>query len=160
MESADERVEIPQLETEFTFRQRPMAIPADLRPGWRIGLIVLLLKNCCRAHKSSFARLHVLSWGFRTATGRRQLMDAAEGRVAPDAILARVEPFLNQAVDYAIGEGLVRRDEGGRIELTDPGRQFALELEATPEVFREEKLYISQIRSKVTESLVDRMFGG
>jgi hypothetical protein len=152
-------LDIPELRTPFVFRRRPVAIPADLRPAWRIGLLVLLLKKCCRGHRTSLARLHVLSWGFRSVEGRQQLLAAVQGHLSPDSLVVRFEPFLVQAVDFALGEGLVRRDGGNKIELTPAGETLAEELESTEMAFAAEKNLMGQIRTKVTEDLVQKMFG-
>lgn len=153
-------IEIPELKTEFLFRRQPVAIPGDLRPGWRIGLLVLLLNNCCRSGRTSLARLHVLSWGIRTKENRRALQAAIEGALSPDSLVVRVEPFLNRAVDFAIGEGLVRRSGGNKIELAPNGRELAEELGKIETAYVVEKKFIAAIHQGVTEKLVNHMFGG
>ena len=153
-------LDIPELRTAILFRRRPVAIPADLRPGWRIGLLVLLLRNCCRAGRTSFARLHVLSWSFRTTESRRQLQAAVEGRILPDSLIVRFEPFLNQAVDFAIGDSLVRRVGGDKIELTAAGTKLAEELQQIRSAFAIEKEFMKEIGQKVTETFVNKLFGG
>jgi len=150
--------EIPELKTEFVFRRRPFAIPGDLRPAWRIGLIVLLLKNCCRAGKSSLARLHVLSWGIRTRQSQRDLLAAAEGGLPLSGVIVRFDPFLDRAVDFAIGENLLAHRGGKAVELTPSGRQLAAELENATSLFEAEKQFILSVRRNVTENLVDQMF--
>lgn len=152
-------IDIPELRTPFVFRRRPVSIPADLRPAWRIGLIVLLLKNCCRQGKTSLTRLHVLSWGFVSQEGRSQLTAAASGSIAPDSLIIRFEPFLLQAVDYAVGEGIIRRDGGGKVELTESGKGLAEDLQADESAFVAEKTLMATIRMKISEDLVNRMFG-
>jgi len=152
-------IDIPELRVPFIFRRRPVSIPADLRPAWRIGLIVLLLKKCCRQGRSSLTRLHVLSWGFVSPDGGSQLIAAAAGRLSPDSLIIRFEPFLIQAVDYAVGEGLIRRQGGGSVELTEGGRRLAEELDADESAFAAEKAVIATIRTGVSEDLVKRMFG-
>ncbi|MEP6534296.1 MAG: hypothetical protein ABJF23_03190 [Bryobacteraceae bacterium] len=69
--------DIPELKAEFVFRQRPVAIPGDLRIGWRIGLLVLLMNGCCKSGRTSLTRLHVLSWGIRTLESRNALIAAS-----------------------------------------------------------------------------------
>ena len=118
-------IDIPELRSTFLFRSRPAPLPADLRPAWRIGVIVLLLKKCCRQQRTSLTRLHVLSWGLRTMEGREQLLAAVKGQLSPDALVVRFEPFLSQAVDFAMGEQLVRREGGARIVLTEAGTRRA-----------------------------------
>lgn len=154
----NEQIEIPELRADFLFRRRPVAIPGDLRPSWRIGLIVLLLNKCCRGRHTSLTRLHVLSWGIRTEKNRSDLKSAIKGALQPDSIIVRFEPFLNRSIDYAIGEGLIRRS-GSKIELTPRGQKLAEELEQVESVYIIEKHFIDEIRQSVTEMLVNNMFG-
>jgi hypothetical protein len=156
--NGDEHVDIPELKTDFLFRRRPMAIPGDLRPSWKIGLIVLWLKTCCRGGRTSLARLHVLSWGTRTEKSRSDLQAAIKGDLHPTSIIVRFDPFLNRSVDFAIGEGLIQRS-GSKIELTLDGQKLAEELEQINSVYVSEKKFISEIRQSVTETLVNNMFG-
>lgn len=151
-------MDIPELETSFIFRRRPIAIPGDLRPGWRIGLLTLFLSKCCRGCRSSITRIHVLSWAVRTEESRELLRSAISGVSAPDALIVRFEPSLNRAIDFAIGEGLISRSSGSRIELTTHGRQLAEEILAETTLFVIEKEFMTEIRQKVTEVMVDAIF--
>jgi hypothetical protein len=158
MEITDTVFRVPELEADFVFRRRPVAVPADLRPTWRIGIIVLLLKNCCRAGKSSLGRLHVLSWATRTSENQRNLIAAAQDDLPLTSILVRFDPFLDRAIDFAFGEGLVSHGDGKSVELTSTGRQLAVELENHESLYSEEKRFISLVRRGITERLVDRIF--
>lgn len=156
---AEKVFSIPELDVEFIFRRRPVALPGDLRPTWRIGLLALLLSQCCRGQRSSLTRVHVLNWAVRSEPNHEDLMSLVEGRLPPDALIVRFDPAFNRAIDFAIGEGLVRRVDGSRIELTDSGKAFANEISADPEVLLFEKRLASTIRQRVTETLVDNIFG-
>jgi hypothetical protein len=158
-EAINTPIDIPELRVAFLFRRRPVSIPADLRPAWRIGLILLLLKKCCRQSRTSLTRLHVLSWGFVSPEGRSQLIAAATGTLSPDSLVIRFEPFLLQAVDYAVGERLIRRKGGGTIELTEAGLRLADEIDGDDSAFTAEKAVMTAIRTRVTENLVKQMFG-
>ena len=83
MQQSDERVEeivsVPELDAEFIFRRRPLALPGDLRPRWRIGLLALLLNNCCRQQRSSLTRLHVLNWAVRSEANHENLTALIKG---------------------------------------------------------------------------------
>ena len=103
-------------------------------------------------------RLHVLSWGIRTKENRLSLQAAARETLAPDALIVRVEPYLNRAIDFALGEELVRRVKGGKIELTSSGVRLANELEQEEEAYTLEKAFMEAIGKRVTEALVNRMF--
>lgn len=150
---------VPELDAAFLFRRRPVALPADLRPTWRIGLLVLLLCLCCRQQRSSLTRLHVLNWAVRSEANHEDLTALIEGRLSPDQLIVRFEPAFNRAIDFAIGEGLVKRVDGSRIELTESGKAFAEEISKSAEVYVTEKKLAGAIKQKVSETLVDNMFG-
>lgn len=150
--------ELDDLSRGLIFRRRPISIPGDLRPAWRIGLIVLLLSKCCRGGRTSLARLHVLSWASRTEPARASLRAALGGTESPDSLVVRFEPALNRAVDFARGEGLVRRVDGNKIELTDAGKALGRELDNDKEAFVAEKAFAAELGFKVTEKIIDHMF--
>lgn len=153
-------LDIAELKADFVFQRRPVAIPGDLRVGWRIGLLVLLITGCCKSGRTSLTRLHVLSWGVRTKEGREVLIAAVTKELPPDALLVRFEPFLNRAIDFALGEGLINRTDGGRIEISDKGRALAAELAAVETAYEPEKHFIAAVRFRVTEKLVEEIFRG
>ena len=151
---------IPELNAEFVFRRRPLPIPGDLRIAWRIGLITLLMSGCCRSGRTRLTRLHVLNWGIRTEYSRDALLAAVNNQRHPDSLLVRFEPFLNRAVDFALGEGLVERSNGAQLQLTEKGWALAAEIEADESVYIIEKQFIDTVRFRLTEKLVDQIFGG
>lgn len=159
----DERDEglfaVPELEATFTFRRRPVALPGDLRPTWRIGLLSLLLSKCCRQQRSSLTRLHVLNWAVRSEASYEDLTALIEDKLSPDQLIVRFDPAFNRAIDFAIGEGLVKRVDGSRIELTEPGKTFAEAISMDAEVYVIEKKLIDVIKQKVSETLVNNIFG-
>jgi len=159
----DERDEslfaVPELDATFTFRRRPVALPGDLRPTWRIGLLTLLLSHCCRQQRSSLTRLHVLNWAVRSEANLQDLTALIEGRLSPDQLIVRFDPAFNRAIDFAIGERLVQRVDGSRIELAEPGKAFAEVISADPVVYVTEKKLIGTIKQRASETLVDNIFG-
>ena len=150
---------IPELDAEFLFRRRPVAVPGDLRPTWRIGLLVLLLKRCCRQSRSSLTRLHVLNWAVRTENNHQALIELVANARSPDSLIVRFDPAFNRAMDFALGEGLVRRVDGSRIELTSSGDAMADEIAKNEGLYSGEKTFVDEIRQRVTETVVDSIFG-
>lgn len=158
-EGTSKDLQIPELSTSFFFRRRPIAVPGDLRPAWRIGLLMLLLKKCCRQSRSSLTRLHVLDWAVRTPEHQPPLLALLSKSVTPDSLIVRFDPALNRAIDFAIGEGLVQRFAGSRIELTREGDALASDIIKNEELYPAEKSFVDKIRQQVTEGLVDQVFG-
>jgi hypothetical protein len=152
--------DIPELSVPFVFRRRPGTVPGDLRPGWRIGLIVLVMNECCRSAKTSLTRLHVLNWAIRSPETRASLLAMLDGSNAVRSLIVRFEPFLNRAVDFAIGEDLIKRSGGGKsIELTSIGKRLAEDIKKAEDAFSSEKQFIAAIGKRLTETFVDDMFG-
>ncbi len=151
---------IPELNIRFIFKERPEAIPGDLRPLWRIGLVLLMLHTASRGGTSSFGRLHVLNWALRSEEGRDALLRILDGQLFPGTVVVRIEPSLNRAVDYAHGEGLVRRVEGNRIELTARGEAEAKRILGHEMLYQSEREFLGAIGKRVTENLVKRLFQG
>lgn len=147
-----------ELDVPFIFRARPTAVPGDLRPAWRIGLIVMLLKQCCRQQRSSLTRLHVLNWAVRSESNVQNLMSLLSGRFSPDTLIVRFDPAVNRAVDFAIGEGLIARPDGARVQLTALGHTFAEQIVEHDDLFIAEKKFTAALKTKVSEALVDTLF--
>lgn len=148
------------LNTAFVFRSRPISLPADLRPTWRIGLLVLMLSKCCRQQKSSLTRLHVLNWAVRSEPNMESLLALLANELTPDSLIVRFEPAFNRAIDFAIGEGLIQRVDGARIELTTAGKSFAKEIVEKADLYSNEKRLLDLVRLRASEGLVDQIFGG
>lgn len=160
MDEPDEgRTAVPELDAEFIFRRRPVALPGDLRPTWRIGLLVLLLSQCCRQQRSSLTRMHVLNWAARSEMNHADLIALIAGRLSPDQLIVRFDPACNRAIDFAIGEGLLKRVDGSRIELTQSGKALAEEISKDPKVYVTEKKLAGAIKQKASETLIDSIFG-
>jgi hypothetical protein len=64
-----------------------------------------------------------------------------------------VEPSFIQAIQYAVGEGLVERQENSRVRITDSGKQFAAEIEKA-DCLKDEKAFLKSVGFQLTESWV------
>lgn len=144
-----------ELDAPFTFQKRPVALPGDLRPDWRLAVLVLILRRCCRNGQSTLRRLHVLNWAIRSARGREAFLRRLSGENYPDEVLVRYEPALNRAIDLARGLGLVTRISGNRVRLTLAGSRLADDVDELKDVLVEEKMFLARIRGQVTETFPD-----
>jgi len=152
------KINIPELETKMVFMARPESIPGDMRPLWRIGILLLILDIASRGGKSSFGRLHMLNWALRTRRNYELLTQLTSKEAKPGSIVVRVEPSLNRAVDFAHGEGLLEHVAGDRICLTQRGKDEAKKLRNEDEIFVEEKEFLNQLGNKLTEKLVKEIY--
>lgn len=141
----------------FLFREQPVSVPPDLRPIWRLSLLMLLLNRCCREGRASLQKLHVLNWALRTPESREAMIEALDGVAKPDSALVRFDPALNKTLDLARGEGLVMQLNGPRYQITAKGRAIAEELERDRTAFLVEQGFLETVGSRLTETFVERM---
>jgi len=149
---------IPELETSFVFRKRAEPIPGDLRPQYCVSLLLIMLHISSRGARSSFMRLQVLYWTLRAKRNAEALESLVRGNIDPDAVLVRIDPSLNRAVDFARGEGLIRIESGGRIELTQRGADEAENLVGETELLKKEKILLKGLGKRLTEGKVNELF--
>ena len=148
---------LASLDVPFTFRERPTPLAGDLRPAWRVALVLLMLLHS-RGQKATLQKLHLLNSVCRSEITRRSFLRYAEGRARKDQILPRIEPSLNRALNLARGEGLVEIEKGKNLKLTSAGLKAAKELDGTAECLEAEKTFLRSVKSFATEGNVEDLF--
>ena len=141
----------------FTFQRRPTPLAAELRILWRVPMVTLLLRLCCKGRRSSVRRLQVLGWAVRTKRGRRILLGALQGATRRSDVIIRTDPSLMQAIDFAIGERLLDIVKNGGVVLTQKGSQMADEILLDKECFLEEMSFLRELGIRITESFVESL---
>ena len=152
METLLAHIDIP-----FTFRERRTPLAGDLRPAWRMSLVLLMLLHS-RGKKATLQKLHVLNSACRSEGTRREFLRYVEGEARKDEIIPRVEPSLNRALNLARGEGLVEVENGKNIKLTPAGLKLAKVLDETPDCLDAEKSFLKQAGGFMTEGKVENLF--
>jgi hypothetical protein len=143
-----------ELNVPFDFAERPTPLSADMRPAWRISVLMLILRKCW-GNRASSRQLHVLNWAIRTDDSRK-FLDVMNGVLPPDRATVRFEPSLQRALAFAAAEKLCSR-VGDRIQLAARGEEFAQAIIADTTVLLEEKEFLQKIRGKITQLRVDAM---
>lgn len=152
METLLSHIDIP-----FTFRERRTPLAGDLRPAWRMSLVLLMLLYS-RGKKATLQKLHVLNSACHSEGTRREFLRYVEGEARKDEIIPRVEPSLNRALNLARGEGLVEVENGKNIKLTPAGLKLAQVLDETPDCLEAEKSFLKQAGGFMTEGKVENLF--
>lgn len=142
-------------EAQFTFRQRPLPLVAPMRAQWRIAVLCLTLKKCCRQSRSSLFRLHVLNWAVRTREAQKALLAVVEGRLSPEQMLVRFDPTLVVAIDYAIGERLILPQRNARYQLALEGQLLVAEVESDTSCLAFERRFLDRVGFNFTEAVAD-----
>jgi hypothetical protein len=143
------------LDRPFVFRERPSPTAGDLRPVWRVP-VVLLLVRACRGEHATHEQLHVLSWAVRSAESADTLASFLAGTVRPDQAVVRFEPALDRAAAVARGFGLLRW-KGRYWTLTSLGRQALREVDDRRATLTSEKALLARLPSPLSQAAVQRL---
>jgi hypothetical protein len=137
----------------FTFRRRPTSVPPDIRPEWRIPLLLLMVRRC-RGQVATREQLHVLNSAVLSAGSRRALLAALDGRLAPRSPALQFEPAFDRAIDRGVGLGLLVANPGGRLELTVLGRSVADAVDAEESLFTSERELLASLPRSLSQSTI------
>lgn len=136
------------LDVPFRFRRRPVPVPANRRLAYRLAVVLLLLRNCCRKNKSSLKRLHFLDWAIRSVRRAESVRNMRRIDLGPTII--RYDPAVDGALRFAAAEKLVVIADG-RITLSERGHLFLSALDAE-NLLQDEKKAMQIISTHVPES--------
>lgn len=143
---------------KLTFTQRPIPIPADYRPMYKIALLVLILRLCCRAETSTLLKLHLFSWALASDKNSKKVLDFVKSNFQTDFSIWGIEPALNRALQFAIADNICEVVNGKAYKLTEKGFKFYELIKGDKELFGKEKAFLNFIgKSKITDSRIDAM---
>lgn len=143
----------------YTFKRRPVAIPAHLRPLWRLGTLCLTLHHC-HFKAATLAQLHVLNWAVRDETNRAAFLAAYRGHL-PAGPIVRIEPSLTRAINFALGERLLaRKSSTGHLMLAPRGTVLVGRIQNDDDLFAAEKAFFAEIPKKISGAMIERILDG
>ncbi|MDD5242299.1 MAG: hypothetical protein PHG47_11360 [Sulfuricella sp.] len=135
----------------ISFTKRPISIPAEYRPLYKIAQICLILKHTCVGNKSSLLKLHLLSWTFKSIENRNTLLQFIKSNYETDLSVWGIEPTLNRALHIAVAEKYCSYSKGKYI-LEEKGLIFTNKIEEDIEILKDEIVLLKTIGKKsITE---------
>jgi len=143
----------------FSFQRKPSPVPGDLRIGWRLPLTLLMLNNS-RGKKASLAKLNLLNDALRSEKSRDKLGKILRGDTALIEWRMRVEPAFGRNIDLMTGGQLAEwqvANGKATICLTETGKKVVKLLEDDNESFVDEKAFLTEFSSKITEGFVTQI---
>jgi predicted transcriptional regulator len=139
---------------KMTFISSGSPVEPELRPVWRISLIIIILKNLCRGSSASLKKIQVL-YSILSSSDKR---DAYSKHSINAELNIRFDPLLDRAISIGLGEGLLELDEAKSIRLTRKGNQFSEKIYANKNIFELEKEFIeSYTKSEFTDKNIDKL---
>lgn len=128
----------------LSFHKRNISIPADYRPLYKIGHIILVLFLACRSNKASLMKLHFLCWTIKSKINLSQVTQWIENDFKNDYHIWGVEPTVNRALIYAVAEGFIKLSDGA-YALTDKGINLYKLIKKDTDLFVSEKIFLESV---------------
>ncbi len=143
---------------KLSFTKRPIPLPAEYRPMYKIALIVMILKYCCRGESTNLWKLHLFSWALASEKNMKELRDYVTSNFTTDFSVWGIEPALNRALQLAVAENICDIVKGKNYKLTEKGKMFFGMIKADTELFEIEKSFLTFIgKSHITDSRISAM---
>lgn len=143
---------------KLTFTKRPIPLPAEYRPMYKIALIVMILKFCCRSETSNLLKLHLFSWALASEKNMNELRNYISSNFNSDFSVWGIEPALNRALQLAVAENICDIVNGKNYKLTEKGNRFFKMIKADSDLFEIEKAFLSFVgKNQITDSRITSM---
>lgn len=142
---------------KITFQQKPIPIPVDYRPTYKISIIILTLKLCSSSETASLLKLHLFSWSLKSDLNRNKLKSFILSNYKDDFQVWNIEPALNRALQYCVADKLCDVTNNGKYKLTEKGDIFYNKILET-DVFKEEIEFLKFVgKNKITDNRLNSM---
>lgn len=138
----------------ITFSKKPISIPADYRPAYKIAQICLILKYACIGEKSSLLKFHLISWAFKSIENRQALLSFITDPSKSDLSVWGIEPTLNRALHIAVADEFCSY-KNANYKLENKGLEFTKKIEEDGDILIDEIALLKQIGKRgITEKSI------
>lgn len=142
---------------KIIFKQRPIPIPIDYRPTYKISIIILVLKLCSTSETASLLKLHLFSWILKSEDNRLLFNKFIQSNYLMEFNVWSIEPALNRALQYSIADELCELTNTSKYKLTEKGKLLYSAI-SDSNTFDEEIYFLKKIgKNKITDKRLDVM---
>jgi hypothetical protein len=147
---------LPKKAKVVIFTERPIPVPYNYRISYKITQIALIIKFCSGTKACSIEKIHIISNSLSTKKELGKLKNYLN-EIKGEVILARFDPSINRAIDFALAENLILRQKNGLFKLTKKGSIYINEIINDKDIFLFEKVNLEDIGLKLTEEKVEQL---
>lgn len=140
----------------LSFQRRPSSVPADLRLGWRISALTLILDQC-RGKTANLEQVHLLTWALRSAETRELIARWFDGSQRPDDLVVRFDPSMTRTITLCVAGGIVRWNANHTITLLEPGIELVSDVRGAADVMGPEKAFLSMLPRPITQKSIQAL---
>ncbi|MBK5458948.1 hypothetical protein [Peribacillus sp. TH27] len=140
---------------EIRFSKKRIPISPELRPIYRISLIMLILYLSSTQQKASLLKLQLFNWALKNESRYDRLLQLKKTKDFP---IVRFDPFLNRALNYGVAMGFLSfNNNTGKFSLTEKGVEFVLKI-ISEDIFDEEKRFLNSIKKSLSDNYILTLF--
>lgn len=140
----------------LSFVKRPIAIPPDYRPMFKLAQIVLILGLCSRSNKSTLLKLHLFSWALKSTENSLKLKKWVDNNFTLDIEVWGIEPTLNRAIQYALAENICERIKTS-VSLTSKGLCLFEKIESDKTLLIQEKILLNHVGKRISDKKINQL---
>lgn len=145
----------PKLKTVFSEKNHP--IPIEMRPIWRMSLIVIAILKVSGSKKYlDMTKLNILVWMLIRKAHWDEYSDYLSDRTL-DLPFISVDTSTYKAVEYSVAKDFVSL-KNGRLYVNVLGEELCSLIDVN-ELFREEVEFLSKYGKKLTDGKVKGLMG-
>ncbi len=138
------------------FKKRPVAQVIDYRPIWKIGQILLIVRDGSSKSGCSLLKLHLFSWAFQGYKNRNKLKKWVSSDFETTMSIWTLSPHVNRAIAFAIGEKLLK-EKKGRYTLTQKGNEYLSKIDTIEDAYLTEKKVLNQYGKIISDAKIDKL---
>jgi len=135
------------------FRSKNIPIPSGYRPLYKLSIILLILKFCCRGKKSSLLRIQLFSWALKSVESKDRFWEIVTEEI--NGSIWTLDPTIIRAINFGIGERLLERVSTS-VKLTQKGIKLVKDITDNDMMIKEID-FMKQVGFQVTESKITEM---
>ncbi|WP_306540542.1 hypothetical protein [Dysgonomonas sp.] len=140
----------------ISFSKRPISIPPEYRPIFKISQITMILGYCCRSNRSNLLKLHLLSWVLKADSNANIVIKWINDGFKTELPVWGIEPTLNRGLQYAIAEDICQYEKG-KYELTNRGKGLFIAINSDKELLYKEKIILEAIGKKISDDRITNL---
>lgn len=138
----------------MSFKSSGTPVEPELRPIWRISILVIILSKLCRGSTASLKKLQVI-YAIISSHDKREsyLFKRLNAEIN-----VRFDPLLDRAISIGIGEGLFEFNSAKSVTLTKKGQSFSSYIYKCAELFVDEKKFLDNFnKTEFSDEKIDML---
>ncbi|HGS4800661.1 TPA: hypothetical protein ACMDRB_000930 [Vibrio cholerae] len=142
----------------ITFNYLGSHLDPELRPLWRISLLILILMKLCSGNKANSKKLQAL---YSLVASEKKRLFYSSDSTKQQFLNIRFDPLVDRAIDLGVGHSLFELDDSKSVVLTAKGSAFGKRVDSDKDIFILEKNFMNNFnKSHFTDKRINSLITG